>query len=72
MVTSWWWIRASKPAMVTSSLLLSMVSAQSKRLHNRNGRVALVAENPAYPTIDIRGDMELVIWGVVIGKFKRM
>ena len=43
-----------------------------KRLHNRNGRVALVAENPAYPAIDIRGDMELVIWGVVIGKFKRM
>lgn len=43
-----------------------------KRLHNRNGRVALVAENTAYPTIDIRGDMELVIWGVVIGKFKRM
>lgn len=43
-----------------------------KRLHNRNGRVALVAENPTYPAIDIRGDMELVIWGVVIGKFKRM
>ena len=39
---------------------------------SRNGRVALVAENPAYPAIDIRGDMELVIWGVVIGKFKRM
>lgn len=43
-----------------------------KRLHHRDGRVALVAENPAYPTIDIRGDMELVIWGVVIGKFKRL
>ena len=43
-----------------------------KRLHNRSGRVALVAENPAYPTIDICGDMELVVWGVVIGKFKRL
>ena len=43
-----------------------------KRLYHRDGRVALVAENPAYPTIDIRGDMELVIWGVVIGKFKRL
>ena len=43
-----------------------------KRLHHRDGRVALVAENPAYPTIDKRGDMELVIWGVVIGKFKRL
>ena len=43
-----------------------------KRLHHRDDRVALVAENPAYPTIDIRGDMELVVWGVVIGKFKRL
>lgn len=43
-----------------------------KRLYHRNGRVALVAENSAYPTINIFGDMELVIWGVVVGKFKRM
>ena len=43
-----------------------------KRLHHRNGLVALVAENPAYPNIEIRGEMELVIWGVVIGKFKRL
>lgn len=43
-----------------------------KRLHNRQGRVALVAENPAYPPLEIRGEMELVIWGVVVGKFKRL
>ena len=43
-----------------------------KRLHCLAGHIALVAENPAYPSIDIRGDMELVIWGVVIGKFKRL
>lgn len=43
-----------------------------KRLHNRQGRVALVAENPAYPPLEIRGEMELVVWGVVIGKFKRL
>lgn len=43
-----------------------------KRLHHRNGRVALVAENPRYPVLELTGDMELVIWGVVIGKFKRM
>lgn len=43
-----------------------------KRLHNRYGRVALVAENPAYPPLEIRGEMELVIWGVVVGKFKRL
>ena len=43
-----------------------------KRLYHRNGRIALVAENPAYPTLHIREGMELVIWGVVIGKFKRL
>ena len=43
-----------------------------KRLFNRGGRVALVAENPSYAALEINGDMELVVWGVVIGKFKRM
>lgn len=43
-----------------------------KRLHHRSGRVALVAENPRYAMLELTGDMELVIWGVVIGKFKRM
>ena len=43
-----------------------------KRLYNRQGRVALVAENPAYPPLEICGEMELVVWGVVIGKFKRL
>lgn len=43
-----------------------------KRLYVRNGRVALLAENPAYPLLEISGDMELVVWGVVTGKFKRL
>lgn len=43
-----------------------------KRLHHSGGRVALVAENPRYPMLELTGDMELVIWGVVIGRFKRM
>ncbi len=42
-----------------------------KRLHQRGGQVALVAENPAYPTIALNEALELVIWGVVVGKFKR-
>lgn len=42
-----------------------------KRLHCRNGRVALLAENPLYPPLEIREDQELLVWGVVIGKFKR-
>jgi len=43
-----------------------------KRLYHRAGRVALVAENPAYPPIEIREGLDLVVWGVVIGKFKRL
>lgn len=42
-----------------------------KRLFHRQGRLALVAENPKYPPLEIREGMELTIWGVVVGKFKR-
>lgn len=41
-----------------------------KRLYQRGGRVALLAENPSYPPLEIRDGMELLIWGVVTGKFK--
>lgn len=43
-----------------------------KRLHCRNGRVALVAENPNFPPLEIQDGMELVVWGTVVGKFKRL
>lgn len=42
-----------------------------KRLFHRAGRVALLAENPDYPPLEIREGMELIVWGVVVGKFKR-
>lgn len=42
-----------------------------KRLYRRNGRVALLAENALYPPLEIREEQELLIWGVVVGKFKR-
>lgn len=42
-----------------------------KRLYRRAGRVALVAENPHYPTLEIHDGQELQVWGVVVGKFKR-
>ncbi|WP_374246493.1 LexA family protein [Zoogloea sp.] len=42
-----------------------------KRLYRRAGRVALVAENPAYPTLEVAEGQELQVWGVVVGKFKR-
>lgn len=43
-----------------------------KRLYKRGGRVALIAENPAYPPIQVTGEMEMIVWGVVVGKFKRL
>lgn len=43
-----------------------------KRLHKRAGRVALLAENPDYPALELTGELELVIWGVVVGKFQRV
>ncbi len=43
-----------------------------KRLYKRAGRVALVAENPAYPRLEIQEGMDLESWGVVVGKFKRL
>jgi DNA polymerase V len=43
-----------------------------KRLHCRQGRVALIAENPNFPPLEIQDGMELVVWGTVVGKFKRL
>lgn len=42
-----------------------------KRLYHRAGRVALLAENPAFPPLEIQDGMEFLVWGVVTGKFKR-
>lgn len=43
-----------------------------KRLYRRGGRMALEAENPKYPPLTITEEMDCVIWGVVVGKFKRV
>lgn len=42
-----------------------------KRLRLKGG-AALVAENPDYPPIPLHGDIDLVIWGVVVGVVRRM
>lgn len=36
-----------------------------KRLYRKGNVIRLDAENPAYPNIEIRGETELTIWGVV-------
>ena len=43
-----------------------------KRLYRQDGRMALEAENRKYPALEITAEMDCVIWGVVVGKFKRM
>ncbi|CAI10645.1 DNA repair protein (plasmid) [Aromatoleum aromaticum EbN1] len=43
-----------------------------KRFHRRGDRIALLAENPGYPPLELTEGSELVIWGVVIGKFSRI
>ena len=42
-----------------------------KRLYQRGGLIKLLPENPAYPEIPIESESDLVIWGVVIGSFRR-
>nr|WP_229794231.1 translesion error-prone DNA polymerase V autoproteolytic subunit [Arenicella chitinivorans] len=42
-----------------------------KRLYHRGGLVKLLPENPAYPDIELESESDLVIWGVVIGSFRR-
>jgi DNA polymerase V len=43
-----------------------------KRLIVENGRHFLVAENPHYPVIELNGDREFVIWGVVTHSIHRL
>jgi DNA polymerase V len=42
-----------------------------KRLYKRADTLKLLPENPDYPEIIIRQESELIIWGVVVGSFRR-
>lgn len=42
-----------------------------KRLFHRGGLIKLLPENPDYAEIELENESELVIWGVVIGSFRR-
>jgi DNA polymerase V len=43
-----------------------------KRLMAEGGRHLLVADNPAYPPIEVDGEQELLIWGVVTNSIHRL
>jgi len=57
--------RSSKP--VERSIVVAVVNKEFtvKRLVYENGIPTLVPENPSYPTIRLRAEEELEIWGVV-------
>lgn len=42
-----------------------------KRLYRRGGIIELRPENPTFPAIQCKDDMELVIWGVVTGVMRK-
>ncbi|HEY4136511.1 MAG TPA: translesion error-prone DNA polymerase V autoproteolytic subunit [Alphaproteobacteria bacterium] len=52
---------------VHDSIVVAVVDGELtvKRLFDRFGQLRLEAANPAYPAIQISGDMELWCWGVV-------
>ena len=43
-----------------------------KRLLIEDGRRLLVADNPAYPAVELNGDEELIVWGVVTHSIHRV
>ena len=43
-----------------------------KRLIVEDGRRLLVADNPDYPPIELNGEQELLIWGVVTNSIHRL
>lgn len=43
-----------------------------KRLHQRDGRLALLPENPAYPPIELTAGQALQVWGVVSACVRRL
>ncbi|MDN0077279.1 LexA family transcriptional regulator [Crenobacter sp. SG2303] len=52
--------------------LLDGTEFTCKRLYSKDGRIALLPENPAYPPIEIRGEREMKIWGVVTGMVRKL
>ena len=52
---------------VNGSVVVASVDGEltAKRFMRRGHRVALLAANPDYPAIELHGEQELVVWGVV-------
>lgn len=54
-------------------IVIAMVGSEftAKRRCQRNGQVALLPENPAYPATAFAEGQSLKVWGVIVGCVKR-
>lgn len=64
--------RSKRP--VSGQIVVAVVDNEFtvKRLKMANGKIVLVAENPAYPDITLQGSDELTVWGVVSAVVRKM
>lgn len=61
--------RSIDPHQAFGHVLIAAVEGELtvKRLVREDGVVRLQPDNPQYPPIELHGDMDTVIWGVVTG-----
>jgi DNA polymerase V len=64
--------RSSEPQ--DGDIVLAVVDSEFtlKRYQKKNGKMYLVPSNLKYQPIEIKGDMEFVIWGVVTGVVRKL
>ena len=57
--------RAIEP--VSGNIVIAVIDGELtvKRFHKRNGKLMLLADNPAYKSIAIKAETDCTIWGVV-------
>ncbi|MFT5611785.1 MAG: DNA polymerase V [Arenicella sp.] len=58
---------------VHNKIVIAAIDGQLtvKKLFHRGGLIKLLPENSDYPEIELEQESDLVIWGVVIGSFRR-
>lgn len=61
-------------APCSGSVVIALVNGELtiKRLHQQDGQISLLPENPDYSPIEISDGMEFAVWGVVTGVVRRL
>ena len=59
---------------IHGSIVIAVVNNELtvKRLFKKDGHIELHPENPAFPIMTFKRDMELTIWGVVSGVTRKL